>query len=231
MLVSHCIDLLLCERCALCGDLLTCDREWDYPLCGACIAQLPERDTARCSICSTGLVSEKNVCTRCREREYAFVSNFSLFLYEGKVRELIHQFKSNNCRSLASFFASEMAGVIRRRYGDFTVVPVPFRKSRKRARGWDHMEVTCGVLKKRYGFETAFLLKRTGSSAQKTLDYRGRLANLAGNIHIKKRKAVPEKVLLIDDVFTTGATADACASVLLAAGTREVRVLTVALDQ
>ena len=87
------------------------------------------------------------------------------------------------------------------------------------------------MLKKRFGFKTALLLKRTGSSAQKTLDYRGRLANLAGNIHIKKRKAVPEKVLLIDDVFTTGATADACASVLLSAGTREVRVLTVALDQ
>jgi ComF family protein len=225
------LDILFSERCSLCGDLLTFDREWVYPLCRLCVSKLETRTGYLCTVCSTSLVSEHLVCTRCRERDYSFESNYSLFFYDGAMRELIHQFKSRNSKFLASFFSDRMAQVISESYQDFAVVPVPFRASQKRSRGWDQIEAICDILRRAHGVEVIRLLRRKRSAAQKTLDYSGRLANLQGSIAVKPKKAVPRKVLLIDDVFTTGATADACASALREAGAAEVRALTIALDQ
>ena len=219
------------ERCALCGALLIPERPWAYPLCETCVDSLPERNGLICSSCSSPLVSEDGICTRCRERAYAFSFNYSLFLYEGRVRELIHQYKNKNCKSLSGFFADRMAALIVRRFSEYLVVPVPFRAARKRARGWDQIEAICRKLRGTHGIASRRLLKRERSPAQKTLDYAGRLSNLEGKICVLKKARPPEKILLIDDVFTTGATADICAGVLKKAGTSEVCVLTIALDQ
>jgi len=225
------MDLLYSEKCSLCGDLLTPDRNWNYPLCAECTGKFKDRSGSLCSACSTDLVSERDVCTRCRDREYAFTSNYSLFVYRDDIRQLISQYKTKNVKSLAGFFAVFFAKAISEKYPDFTVVPVPFRLSRKRSRGWDQIEAICDVLHRTYAIKSLKILKRKGSSAQKTLNYSGRLANLEGNISIKNSAAAPEKALLVDDVFTTGATADVCAKTLLRAGTREVKVLSIALDQ
>ena len=229
--LSHLIDLIYSEKCALCGDLLTPERGFTYPLCYACATGVAERTGPFCSVCSSILVSEKETCTRCRERNYRFTSNYSLFAYEGKIRELISQFKTKNAKPLAGFFAARMAPLISAGYPGFAVVPVPFRAARKKSRGWDQIEAICRRLSREYGIGFQRFLKRKGSTAQKTLSYYGRLENLKGNICLRKGIRVPEKVLLIDDVFTTGATADACAASLIHAGAKEVRMLSIAVDQ
>lgn len=200
-------------------------------MCGMCEAELAARDGPLCSVCSTRLVSEKDTCTRCRNRHYLFTSNYSLFIYEGKTKELINQFKAKNVKPLAGFFAARMAPVIQDRHCGFAVVPVPYRSTRKRARGWDQIEAICRELRRNYGIRFHPILKRRNSAAQKSLDYQGRLENLKGNVYLRKHAHPPDKVLLIDDVFTTGATADACAAALKSAGVREVRMLSIALDQ
>ncbi|MBT3273520.1 MAG: ComF family protein, partial [Spirochaetales bacterium] len=57
-----------------------------------------------------------------------------------------------------------------------------------------------------------------------------RMQNLRGNIKLRRKKTAPEKVMLIDDIFTTGATGDACAELLKSAGAQEVKLLTIAID-
>ncbi len=230
-ILSHRLDLLFSEKCVLCGEFLTPDRDWIYPLCRACLEKLPNRAGTLCSVCSTELVSEKHICTRCRERDYSFLSNYSLFVYADEVKELLGRYKTKNGKLLAGYFAARMAPVILEKYRDFTVVPVPFRRSRKRTRGWDQIEAICKELQRGYRLTYERVLLRKGSSAQKSLDYTGRLGNIEGKIRLRKHKQAPEKILLLDDVFTTGATADACAATLLEAGAKEVRMLSIALDQ
>ena len=75
------------------------------------------------------------------------------------------------------------------------------------------------------------LLTRRAGAAQKGLHYRERLANIRGTITLRRNAAsVPQRVVLIDDIFTSGATADECARVLKQGGAREVHVLTLALE-
>lgn len=229
--VSFLIDLIYSEKCCLCGDYLTPGRDWSYPLCFRCGKTLPVRRGPFCSICSTELVSEKDTCLRCRARAYSFESNQSIFLYGDEVRELLKQYKSKNTKSLSGFFAALMGPVILRNYSGFTIVPVPFRASRKRRKGWDQIEEICKKLEGIYGLKFRRMLTRKGSSAQKSLNFAGRLANLEGSISVRTPRFVPRKVLLIDDVFTTGATADACAAALKSSGAAEVRMLSIALDQ
>lgn len=74
------------------------------------------------------------------------------------------------------------------------------------------------------------LLKRSGGQAQKTLDLRERRENLRGRI-LDAGLAAPPEAVLFDDVFTTGATADTCARVLMQAGCRKVSVVSIAMEE
>ncbi len=93
------------------------------------------------------------------------------------------------------------------------------------------METISRCLKKKYNVSVVNLLERKGKTSQKSLDYEGRIHNLRGKIHVKKYQSpMPEKVILIDDVFTTGATLEQCTVALHSAGVKEVETLTLALD-
>ena len=177
------------------------------------------------------LISEAETCTRCRDRSFSFDSNFSLFAYDEAMKKLIGVFKGNNVKALGRFFAEKIAPVVINRYRGFVVSPVPFRKKRKRHRGWDQIEVICRNLQQLGSIEVSYLLKRRGSKAQKSLNYLERMENLRGKIYLRGgMRSVPGKVILLDDVFTTGATADACALALRSIGVAEIRLITLAID-
>ncbi len=107
-------------------------------------------------------------------------------------------------------------------------MPVPPRPGR---RGLDPVERIARILERRWGITVCRCLSRTGGTEQKSLDFAGRSRNLKGRITVRPaRGGVPPLAVLLDDVFTTGATADACARALLEAGSVEVRVVTLAVD-
>jgi predicted amidophosphoribosyltransferase len=90
------------------------------------------------------------------------------------------------------------------------------------------------VLHRVRGMETTFLLRRWRGGPQKGLDYRERIENIRGTIQLRRsadrKGTLPRRVVLLDDIFTSGATADECARVLRHAGVREVNVLTLAIE-
>jgi len=189
---------------------------------------LPLAAGARGRLCRAPLISEQQLCTRCRNRVFHFHSNFALFDYAGQVRELIYQLKFANRRSLAPLFASLLAPVVERDLAGLPIVPVPGNPRAVRRRGWDPMMEVSRELSRRCRTVALPLLRRSSGAAQKALSYEERIRNLRGTFTL--RRAPPRRVLLLDDVFTTGATADECARVILAGGGQSVRVLTVAID-
>jgi len=170
------------------------------------------------------LVSERGTCLRCRQAGFAFSSHRSVYAYTGAVRRLIASLKFENRRRLSAFFADVLAPRIREAHPGMPVVPVPGRKFP------DAVELIARELQRRHGMTVLRLLERSGGRAQKTLDLGQRRQNLKGRIRFVSRQA-PAELVLMDDVFTTGATVDACSRTLLDAGCRAVWAVSIAMEE
>jgi ComF family protein len=239
------LDFLFPERCALCGSfILPGRRAGRYPLCRVCADGLPSPRTPRCLVCSRPLISEKDLCMDCRRpgqggaNGFSFECNVSVFMYQDPgIMELIISYKGRKRRSLAVFLASRLLAEYRLRWNGLPVVPVPCRAASLKKRGFDQIALLCREMKRRGGVRILPLLKRSGKTReQKTLNRKERVRNLAGSVYPARRSrrylknGVPERLVLLDDIFTTGATTSACARVLKELGVKEVYVLTLALD-
>ena len=205
------MHLLFPGKCVLCGTLLG-ERETD--LCGKCRITAPFYPN--------------------RKTKLQFLDSFAaVWYYEGCVRKSLLRFKFHNARSLAGPYGRLLAMVIQEQHPDgvdlLTWVPVsPLRKLR---RGYDQVELLAKAVGKELGMEPVPLLKkirhnRPQSAIHGAAERRG---NVLGVYRERNREAIQgKKILLLDDILTTGATAGECARVLLTAGAKEVHCAAVA---
>ncbi|MFH2114574.1 MAG: ComF family protein [Spirochaetota bacterium] len=212
-----------------------------WPLCSACAAKLNVDGGRRCDICGKPIISELSRCMRCRSTEVSFDVAFPLYSYTGMTQKLLIAYKVKKRRSLANFLAKRLAPEILARFPDYTLVPVPPRPGKLRKEGWDQVELIAKILERRCGLPIARLLVRVkGGDEQKTLDKEGRRINVLGRYALLPRitklgnsasnDTVPGKVILLDDIMTTGATLSECASVLKANGSDQVCAIVIAAD-
>ncbi len=220
------------DRCLLCAAALSSGYRNDFPVCSSCVDTLADDiHPNRCGICSIPITSEKGICMRCRTGSYTFTSNYSLFTYRGRIKELIFQYKFRYTKSLAVLFAEMLYLYYLKDNRPKIIIPVPSSRASVRRRGWDHVGEIAKILAKRYNQPVKNCLKRKGSGSQKELGFEGRLTNLEGKIiHGKGCSGIESSVLLLDDVFTTGATIEQCAKVLASAGYGDIKALTLAID-
>ena len=211
----------------------TCDgcgvEVFDYPkrrLCLECENALCKNEKNRCEKCGRATVAD-GVCLLCKRKLPEFTKGFSPFVYQDLTAILINRFK-NGERHLAYFFAERIAETLRKENVDLEdglIVAVPLTKEREEERGYNQAEELAKAVGKildlPYDFEV--LEKTRSAEAQKSLSFNERVENSKGAYHVRKRKAVKgKKILLIDDIMTTGATGSECARVLKNAGAEEV---------
>jgi competence protein ComFC len=243
------LEALFPGRCLLCGRWLQGAADDGAPLCDGCRAELGPLEGERCSRCGMQLVSEKGACMRCRDAEYAFESNIALFAHGGAAKTLLRGLKFGGRTRLAPFFAAHAASALREAGRLLPLVPVPPRPGRG---GPDTAELVARCLGRGHGMDVRRLLARAGGAQQKRLSFTQRRDNLAGRIHLRGPVAaqpgqpciagwpwgarptsavIPLECVLLDDVFTTGATLDACARVLKEAGCARVYGLTLVIEE
>lgn len=224
-------QVLFPSRCLLCGGRLLFQNEKGVELCNHCSGLLVPLTGRRCEKCSLPLISEHRMCMRCRERSYLFKTHYSLFQYRGNIRELLYFYKFRQKYLLASLFSRLLYKTISEMFPHYPLVPVPSRKHLLKNRDRDHLMPVINILKKEYKIGIVNCLQRKGDIPQKELSFEERKKNLYGKISMKKgmRLTHPD-ILLFDDIFTTGATADECSRILLNNGARNVSVITIAID-
>jgi competence protein ComFC len=215
--------------CLLCGLPLSAhDAPWG--ICEACDEGLPRIEGQRCGICGKPLVSEIENCLRCRNSAFHFESNRSALLYIEGGRSLIQAYKFNQERHLEAFVDRLLIDIFNKleKMPDI-IVPVPPLPSKAKKRGWDPVALMSRAVS-RGGIPLLDLLGKRKGKEQKSLDFEGRMANIKGRFFIREKLPRDSDCLLIDDVFTTGATVSECSRLLKENGAARVRSLTLALD-
>jgi ComF family protein len=188
-----------------------------------------------CSCCNTPFANdfpldEYGVCVACRSGLRGFDRAASFGFYEGTLRTLIHLFKYSGMKPLAQPLARhlEKALSVDERYD--AVVPVPLHWRKQWERGFNQSELLARHVAKRRGVPLMLALRRKRPTAvQASLAVAGRRRNVAGAFLARSGADLAGKrILLIDDVMTTGATAGACATALKRGGAKSVSLLTLA---
>lgn len=227
--------VVLPSFCRLCGSLL--ENRGERLVCGACLAGLPVRKGPVCPCCGRFLESagEPPPCGRCLDRPPAYSRHRSAGRYDGALRDVLLLFKYGRLaplgRDLAAFVERSGAAGEDLWGGLDAVLPVPLHRKRRRERGFNQSELVARSLARGRGLPVLgrCLVKTRATPPQTSLAAGERAANVRGAYAVRDPEKIRGRILiLVDDVFTTGATLGECAAVLRTAGAREVRALTVA---
>ena len=195
-------------------------------LCGACRAGLPLLRGPRCARCGAPTAWPVKRCLECSGRRLAFASARAAVAYHGPVRPLVAAWKDRGLRLIAEEAADVIANMVERPcVAALAFVPPDGDRSIKR--GHHPAERLARELGARWELTVIPVLGRTRTPRpQRGLSLAARRQNVAGAFSARAR--VPTRLGLVDDVYTTGATASAASSALRAAGARHVEVVTFA---
>lgn len=211
---------------------LGCGKEGEL-ICLSCRHKLPRINPPICPRCGKPQ-SSGTICPTCYSQRYEIDGIRSPFRFEAVIRQAIHQFKYRNLRVIAEPLANLL--------GDYltahsipreVLVPVPLHRKRLRERGYNQSELLSRELSKLIGLPVVadcLARERHAPPQVRATSVNERQNNVANAFTCRDRRLKDKKVLLIDDVATSGATLEACAITLKAAGTSSVWGLTLARE-
>ena len=213
------LDLILPLRCVVCG-------AGGEQLCPACRGAFPGLVAPLCARCGAPTVWPVRRCHECAGRRLAFASARAAVAYDPAVRQLVRAWKERGLRTLAAVVAETMADALAPP-AVAALAFVPPDRARGLERGHHPAERLARELGERWSLPVPALLGRTRlASRQRGLSLADRRRNVAGAF-VPAGEA-PARVALVDDVYTSGATANAAASALRRAGARRVEIVTFA---
>ena len=229
-------DILFPTSCSYCHSPIgasgiphicaTCCTDFDAiagPVCPRCGTPFDSPEALR--------ASPDHLCSPCRRRQPLFDQALSVGYFEGPLREAIHQFKYRPCRSLGRPLGLWMADRVRALSTIDMIMPVPLHVKRLRQRGFNQALLLAHWMSVRHGIKLVYdnLARVKPTRPQVELTGEERINNVAGAFALRSPEKIESKhILLVDDVFTTGATMNACAAVLKNDGASQVTACTLA---
>ncbi len=211
-------DLFYPERC------VGCERRSSDVLCRACFETLPMVGSPVCGRCGLPTAFATFVCEECKNVDFGFESARAPLKYEGVGKKIVHALKYRGYKQVVERLAVPL---MLETLGDGrfdAVVPVPLHRSRLRKRGFNQAELLARGIAGRMKATVSDTLQVVRSTRdQVELSAAQRRANVAGAY--VATQPLRGRLLLVDDVFTTGATMSACAATLLRKGAKEVHAV------
>lgn len=244
------------SECRICSTPLL--RSTILPVCDVCRSAIPPQTGVLCCCCgerldidmesarfAADMLSEGLLCRACRMAPPEFERAVAYAVYENEIREMIHLLKYERMQGFATLLGSKLADAMLTLHADagseLDVVSVPLFVAKQRGRGYNQSELLAEAalreLRERVPdwklrYVGGMLKRRRDTRSQFELNPAGRRSNVKGAFEVDTRLVRPAaQILLVDDIYTTGATARECARVLRRAGAAKVWVATLARAQ
>ncbi len=235
MLIRPLLDILFPPLCHICKTFIP--DAGDIHLCAGCREKLVPVDSPLCPVCGVSFATGSGIdhlCGACLSHSPSYTAARAAYAFGGPVQELVHRFKYGHkvhlCRPLALLTATHLAGFAAQAAADM-VIPVPLHKKRLRWRGYNQAVLLGGVLAKEWRLPLVRrnLCRVRWTEPQVSLAAAERVQNVRGAFAVTDAASVAgRRVILVDDVFTTGSTVEECARTLKRAGAEAVFVVTAA---
>ncbi len=234
--LNSAIDLVYPRICFSCDESIK--EEMEIYICGKCRKKINLRHQDRCFRCATAIglfsVVSKRGCVMCENMKLYFDGVYSVMSYEGVIRNLLHKFKYGKSESLLVPLGNILVENVKN--CDFlrdidVVIPVPLFWKQQIKRGFNQSEMFARRLSAHLSINISHrnLVRVRNTETQTHLSHDERIYNVTGAFSVRKRQKIAgKKILLIDDVMTTGVTASECSSVLKKSGADSVYVITLA---
>lgn len=227
------LSLFFPGRCPFCDEVIPMGAFQ----CGECGGKLPVVRQPFCCKCGQPLEDgRREYCADCARKRHSYTRGRAVYVYEGAVKTSLYRFKYGGRREYAACYARqavESYGAWIRELKPEALVPVPLHPGRRRKRGYNQAELFARELGEQLGLPvySRLVCRSVDTRPQKELNDVQRKKNLKNAFTIPENIVQLKKVLLVDDIYTTGSTVDAVSEALRAAGVEQVYVLCISIGR
>ena len=224
------LQLIFPLRCPVCDEIV---KPFGQKICPACRKRFKYVTSPWCFKCGKQLEDkEQEYCADCKRIRHLFIGGRALYEYES-VSASIYRFKYHNRREYADFFGEEVSLVLGQYISMIcpdALIPIPLHSAKRRKRGYNQAQILAKSISRYTGVPVydKILIRTRNTIPLKQLNPQERQNNLKKAFNIRGNDVKLKTVIIIDDIYTTGSTMDAAASVLLEAGVRNVYFMTLA---
>ena len=224
------LDMLYPRRCPVCHDIAV---PGGSRICNVCREKLKPITGPRCFRCSKPLKrEEQEYCKDCRKTRL-FDQEIGIFPYGSVLQESLFKLKYGKRQEYGSFYgqiAAVYSREIIRNWGVEIIIPIPLHRKRMEKRGYNQAELIAEALGKTLCIpvDSRLMKRKVNTRPQKELDYRERKQNMKNAFFLKGENRY-RRILLVDDIYTTGSTIEAAAELLKRNGAENVFFLTIAM--
>jgi len=230
------LDWIYPPKCVACGMIIPIHDKLHkkFWLCTHCIALFEPISTSICEICGVP-TDDINVCSACTTKKHNFTTNHACFVYEDLVRDLLLSLKFRNKKNVAYGLGYLWAGFVKSKAylldESIILVPVPMHPKKQRERGFNQAEILAKILSQELKIPFCNILTRTVDTPPMAgLHPSLRAENLQGAFSIVSKISVGgKKLMLVDDIYTTGASLNECALTLKNAGANTISCMTLSI--
>lgn len=221
-------DIIYPRACPICGKAAPVVDGERLQVCVPCQEKLRYIGESYCLQCGKELRrADEQYCYDCGKIKHHYEQGAAAFVYTEGIKQSIYRYKYKGRREYARWYGRVLAdrcGARIRMWNPDVIVPVPLHREKLKKRGYNQAELVANELGKRLGIpvDGDYLVRRHNTAPMKELTSNERLKNLKNAFIITNNDVKYNKILIVDDIYTTGATVDACADVLKEYGAKEV---------
>ena len=227
------LSIFFPRRCPLCDEVIL----YEEKICKKCAKKVPYIKEPVCKRCGKQLENERQeYCADCGRKIHHFTQGKAVFLYQKEMKLSMYRFKYAGKREYVDFYVQEAVKRYEnwiKKIGIEVIVPVPVHRRRKRERGYNQAEVFAKALGKEINIpvNSEVISRIKNTAPQKELTVVQRKDNLKGAFQVGANIVKYNKILLVDDIYTTGATIDTIAELLKRTGAEEVYFLSICIGE
>ena len=224
------LDFIFPKRCVVCDAVLPLGKE---DLCQSCQKNIQYISGAVCYKCGKPVKETEEYCYDCKRKKHLFRQGVALFSYE-YIRSSLYRYKYGERREYAAVYGKYMAARFYKekiRWKPDALIPVPLHKKRRKQRGYNQAELIAKELGKWWEVPviTELVIRVKNTRPMKEIDGTERQNNLKKAFKLGKNDVKLNTIIIIDDIYTTGSTMDAVASVCKESGIANIYFMTVSI--